>query len=388
MAGRPAGRPAVPRPATPAEHWQTFAAAVRADLRGFAWEGARPRRALTAGIATALAVLAALALDLDYPMWSGMSAFVVIQGSARATAVKSLLRIAGTFGGAILAVAFLAFAGGNDYLLVAALFAAVSYPLYRSYRSAYPYAWLLAAMTTGIVLMAALADPGVGLAYAAYRAAEIAVGAAVACLAAYLLLPAAGDPAIDLALVKQPSTPPEVAARTAVEAGCGILLVALAYAWFDLPGFSAAAVSMTRLADPNPELGRHRGFLRLVGCLLGAAAGLAAVAASIGTLVGMALVLFAAAAVFGYLFSGGPASAYAGMQAGLAFIIAFAPAPEPATTLDPAVDRLAGVVLALAVFWLVDAVLAPAATPPAAAAAAGTAAVASRGEDDGDGKRG
>lgn len=127
------------------------------------------------------------------------------------------------------------------------------------------------------------------------------------------------------------------------------------YDWFDLPGFSAAAVSMTRIADPNPELGDQRGFLRLVGCIVGGTVAVALVAASINSLTAMAVVLFAACAIFGYVFSGSPASAYAGMQAGFAFVIAFSPQDQPTTTFDPAIERLAGIVLAMVVFWLVDA---------------------------------
>ena len=48
----------------------------------------------------------------------------------------------------------------QDHLaLAAALFVSVTYALYRSFRSPYPYAWLLVGITLGVVLMSTIADP-------------------------------------------------------------------------------------------------------------------------------------------------------------------------------------------------------------------------------------
>ncbi len=350
-----------------AQLWRSFAQSVADDVRSFDWDSPRTLRAIVTGAATALAVIAAVACNLDYPMWSGLSAFTVTQATARATLLKGLLRTAGTLAAALVATFLLGYIAGNNILLLGALFIAVSYPLYRSFRSAYPYAWLLASITLGIILTAAMNDPTIGLHFAAYRAAEICLGTIVACWMSYLLLPAASDPEHDLALTAAHKVPKRVARRTAIEAGVGIVVVVTLYDWFDLPGFSAAAVSMTRISDPNPELGRQRGFLRLVGCAVGGTLALALVAAGIESLFAMAIVLLVACGIFGYFFYGSPASAYAGMQAGFAFVIAFAPQDQPTTTFDPAIERLAGIVLALIVFWLVDALIgAPTAERPTA----------------------
>ena len=339
------------------ELWRRFVGSLADDVRGFDWESPRARRGFVTGLATALAVVAAIACNLDYPMWSGVSAFTVIQATARATLLKGIFRTIGTVTGAAAAAVLLGYIAGNSILLLGTLFFAVSYPLYRSFRSAYPYAWLLGAITIGIVLMSAMDDPTIGLHFAAYRAAEICLGTIVACVASYLLLPAASDPERDLALASAPDTPEAVARRTAIEAGVGIILVVMLYDWFDIPGFSAAAVSIMRIVDPAPELGSQRGFLRLVGCTAGGTLAVVLIAASIDSLFAMALALFVACSIFGYVFSGPPAIAYAGMQAGFAFVIAFSPQDSPPTTFDPAIERLAGIVLAMIVFWLVDALL-------------------------------
>lgn len=179
------------------ELWRRFGRSLADDVRTFDWEGPRVRRGLVTGLATALAVLAAIACNLDYPMWSGISAFTVTQATVRATLLKGVLRTIGTVLGALAAAVLLGYIAGNNILLLGTLFAAVSYPLYRSFRSAYPYAWLLGGITIGIVLMAAMSDPTIGLHFAAYRAAEISVGTIVACLVSYLLLPAASVPERD-----------------------------------------------------------------------------------------------------------------------------------------------------------------------------------------------
>ena len=61
--------------------------------------------------------------------------------------------------------------------------------------------------------------------------------------------------------------------------------------------------------------------------------------------------------MFGYFASGSAASAYGGMQAGFAFLIAFVEGNGPALSLTPAIDRLAGIFLAVLVFWLLDALI-------------------------------
>lgn len=333
-------------------YWAEFRDSIRADIAQFSWEGPRVRRAVATGLASMLAVLAAIALDLDFPLWSGMTAFTVTQASAAATALKGLLRTVGTIAGALLGALFIGYVADSHTELVIALFISISYPLYRSYLSRYNYAWFLCSLTVGLVLMTTMADPDSGLRAAGYRAAEIVTGTLAAWFVSWLVLPETSEK--DLALIAPPSlSSRRAAALAAIEAGIGVLLVVILYDFFDLPGFSAAAVSMTRLADPDPTVGRRRGFLRL-GCIVGAAAGLAAVAISIDTLVGLSLVIFFVCAFFGYFASGSPASAYAGMQAGFAFLIAFVEGGGPALSLEPSIDRVAGVLLAAAVFWVVD----------------------------------
>lgn len=350
--------PTQPHPWAIGSHWNEFCASVADDIRGFSWEGPRTRRAIATGLACALSVIVAVALNLDYPLWSGMTAFTVTQASVKATTLKGLLRIAGTIAGALIGILLVGFIAASHAGLLVALFASISYGLYRSYLSRYFYAWLLGAITVGLVLLTTMAEPDAGLHAAGYRAAEIVTGVAVAWLVGELVLPESLDPEKDKALIAEPALHSRmVAAVAAIEAGMGIVIVTLLYDAFDLPGFSSAAVSMTRIADPDPRLGRRRGFLRLVGCTIGAVTGLACVWLSIDTLPGLLIALFAACAVFGYFASGSAASAYGGMQAGFAFLIAFVEGNGPALSLTPAIDRLAGIFLAVLVFWLLDALI-------------------------------
>lgn len=351
-----------------AGHWQPFAAAIANDIRTIGENDQRNRRAVATGLATALAVLAALQLNLEYPMWSGMTALTVTAATQRATVLKGVMRILGTAAGGLVAALLLGLVADSNGLLMLALLFTVTYALYRSFTSPYPYAWLLGGITVGLVLMQSMAAPDTGLHIAAYRVGEIVVGVVSALVAGLLLLPEASDPEHDRALAVAPQIDHRVAVRTAVEAGVGICTVVVLYALFDLPGFASAAVSLTRIVDPNPELGRHRGFLRLLGCAIGGGAGLAMVAASIDSLPIFLAVLCIVCTVCGYFFAGPPASAYAGMQAGFAFIIAYAPAGAPTDTLDPAIDRFAGILLAFGVFWLIDTLFAN--DLPRAAAAA------------------
>lgn len=359
-----------------ASRWTSFTAAIADDARSLGQDEARTRRAVATGIATALAIYVALLLNLDYPMWSGMTALTVTAATVRATLLKGAMRAVGTIGAAAVAIVLLGFIAGSEWTMLAALFVTVAYALYRSFTSVYPYAWLLGGITIGLILMDAMASPTSGLHIAAYRAAEILVGVISAFAVGILLLPPASDPAHDRALAVTPNVERSLAARTAIEAATGICVVVVAYALFNLPGFASAAVSLTRMVDPNPELGRHRGFLRVIGCGVGGGLGLAMVSLSIDQLAVYLLLIGFFCSIFGYVFAGRPASAYAGMQAGFAFIIAFAPTTAPTATLSPAIDRFAGIILAFVVFWAIDLLFA--AAPPAPAASPTDAAASPR----------
>lgn len=355
-------------------HWREFAASMQRDVTGFDPAGPRVRQAVACGAAVAFAVLGAILLDLDYPMWSGMSAFTCLQASAAATRLKGLLRILGTIAGGLAGALVIGLFAQDHWALLIALFAGVTFALYRSYLSRWMYAWLLGGITLGLVLMTTLADASAGLHAAAYRAAEIAVGVIAAWAAGALLLPQMIDAETDRKLMAAPKLGSwRRAALTALEGGTGIVIVVILYDLLDLPGFSSGAISITRIADPDPRVGRHRGFLRVIGCVIGGGAGLLTVSLSLDWLPTLLVWLFAWCTVFGYFGSGSPASGYAGMQAAFAFCLAVVPDGQPSTTLDPAIDRLAGIVLAMAVFWVIDFIFgtadedehAPPATEPA-----------------------
>lgn len=340
-----------------------FVAAVAADFHTLGQNPLRNRRALAIGAATALAVWGALLLNLDYPMWSGMSALTVTSATVQATLLKGILRIVGTIAGALLAAFLVGFVAGNNLLSMIALFTTVYFALYREYTSPYPYAWILFGVTCGLILMESMAVPASGLHVAAYRAAEILVGVISTFIVSAFLLPPESDPAHDRALAAAKLDNPALARRVALEAAVGLCIVVGLYAFLGLPGFTSAAVSLTRVVDPQPELGRQRALLRLLGCFIGGGTGLALVAASIQLLPAFLFVIFVFATIFGYMLSGSAAISYAGLQAGFAFVIAYAPSITPTTTLDPAIDRFAGILLAFVVFWVIDMVFAT--DPPA-----------------------
>jgi uncharacterized membrane protein YccC len=336
-------------------HWHEFADGIRRDVVGFDPAGPRVRQAVACGFAVALAILAAVVLELDYPMWSGMSAFTCLQGSVIATRLKGMLRILGTIAGALAGAFIIGFFAQDHLALLLALFVGVTFALYRSYLSRWMYAWLLGGITLGLLLMTTLADPSAGLHAGAYRAAEIAVGVLAAWAAAAWLLPETTDAATDRKLIADPKLGSRRrAALTAFEGGAGIITVVILYDLFDLPGFSSATISMTRIADPEPQVGRHRGFLRLIGCIIGGGAGLLTVGFSIDWLPMLLVWIFAWCTVFGYFGSGSPGSGYTGMQAAFAFCMAVLPDNRPTATLDPSIDRFAGIILAMLVFWMID----------------------------------
>ncbi|OXR49915.1 FUSC family protein [Pusillimonas sp. T2] len=100
----------------------------------------------------------------------------------------------------------------------------------------------------------------------------------------------------------------------------------------------------------------HKLTLRIVGCLIGAAMGIASILflipymTSIGELM---LLVFAGILVAGWVSSGSERIAYAGVQIGLAFLLTVLQGFGPDVEISVATDRVAGILLGNALLYLI-----------------------------------
>ena len=66
--------------------------------------GPRARQSTMTALSTALSVVIALALHMDYVWWAGISGFMSMQATRPGSIQRALLRIVGTIAGACLAI--------------------------------------------------------------------------------------------------------------------------------------------------------------------------------------------------------------------------------------------------------------------------------------------
>jgi len=64
--------------------------------------------------------------------------------------------------------------------------------------------------------------------------------------------------------------------------------------------------------------------------------------------------LFVPATAFAYFATGGPGAGYAGIQGGITFLLTVTEGTAPAQSLDAPIDRLAGIVVAIPLFWAIE----------------------------------
>jgi multidrug resistance protein MdtO len=143
--------------------------------------------------------------------------------------------------------------------------------------------------------------------------------------------------------------------RYALKTTAAAMFCYVLYSLLDWPGIHTCfitcyIVSLGTTAETVEKL-----TLRIAGCLIGAAAGIAAIVyvmpslTSIGTLLG---VVFLGALASAWVAAGSPRIAYAGFQIAFAFFLCVIQGPSPAFDLSIARDRVIGILLGNLVVYL------------------------------------
>ena len=345
--------------------------ALAAELRALEWSGRRGQEAAEAAASVTLALLAALALHSDEPWWAAISAFMVTRAAPRIAVTRGILRIAGSIMGAGAALVVLRLFVYQSLPFLFALFLLSCIGLFGFVCSRHAYAWLIGAVTAALILLMTFDQPQQAFAVAVDRVADVVIGTA-ASLVVCALMPAPADsgtapPPIafwrrDYGVLLRRWLPPNAPlVLHACRGGLAVMLMPALADWIAPITPVAMGVTVvivmgiptTAIFERDNRAIIERATHRLVGCLLGALAGLACLA-----LVGSDFLLWVALIAAGMwlcsqIQTGGAGVSYVGTQAMFAYLTTMVQGQGPPQTIAPGFERLVGVMGGLAVLYVV-----------------------------------
>lgn len=299
---------------------------------------ANTQLALTAAVATWLAILAAFALELEIPWWSGLSAWIVISADRHQVLVKGCLQVTGTVLAAV--IGYVIAVRIEGFILLQLLFIVffASLGIYMRHTSKAAFAWLLGTLMVLTLLVESIVNPTAIEIVAIYRCYELLTGTIVAALVAATVATwqerknTAGAPAS----VAPPLAPPQDERRIAhVSLFGGVATAVILIVWdaFDIPSVVPVLISALIVISPDIAGMRRTAVDRALGCLVGGGAGILVVSFGSESIWIWSLVLLAGLFLAGTVHLSGKPHAAVGTLAGVAFIIAMVGSGGPQTDL-------------------------------------------------------
>jgi uncharacterized membrane protein YccC len=356
--------------------------ALLTELRSFDWRGPRGLEAAEAAASVTLAVLAALALHADDPWWAGISAFVVSKAAFSEAVSRGIMRVAGSVVGAIAALVTLRLFVYQSLPFCLSLFVLSCIGMFGFVCSRFGYAWVVGTVTACLVMLMSLDQPAAAFNTAVNRVAEVAIGT-IASLIVCGLSPAPADagaaPAAGLV------EPPPLAfwrrdygARLArwlpgkeplllhaCRGGLTVMLMPALADWLapESPVTMGITVVMIMLIPTTAILQSdsrtiiQRAAHRLIGCLLGALAGLAALAFVGSDFLLWIILIPPGIWLCSQIQTGTSGASYIGTQAMFAYLMSMVQGQGPPETISPGFERLVGVMSGLSVLFVVTLIL-------------------------------
>jgi uncharacterized membrane protein YccC len=294
------------------------------------------------------ASLVALAMHLEEPYWAALSAMVIANVDHESLFTKGVLRVAGTFAGVLVGYHVGQLTESQPLSQAELVGLAAGAGIYGRVRSQFGYAWFYGCLTFIIIMLYAMVQPEQLYSFAHYRCYEIVIGVICATLASWALVTDT-DRGLHARMVAQAVTAtPEVALHQAAVAGLGALVIIATWSWFDMPQLPQVLISSLVILDIDPMATRHRGGQRILGCIIGGAAGLVVLAIDATSFLWWATTLFAGVFLFARTHLGKTADAYVGTQSAIAYMITLVGSGPP-QTISPPVERLVGIVIGVSI---------------------------------------
>jgi uncharacterized membrane protein YccC len=359
-----------------------IAGALLIELRSLDRRGPRGLEAAEAAASVTLAVLVALALHADDPWWAGISAFVVSKAAFSEAAARGIMRVAGSVLGAITALVVLRLFVYQSLPFCLSLFVLSCMGMFGFVCSRFGYAWVVGTVTACLVMLMSLDQPAAAFNTAVNRVAEVAIGTIASLIVCGLSPAAAGTGAAPAAGLVEP--PPlafwrrdygtklarwlpgkEPLLLHACRGGVTVMLMPALADWLapQSPVTMGITVVMIMLIPTTAILQSdsrtiiQRSAHRLIGCLLGALAGLACLA-FVGSDFLLWIVLIPPGIwLCSQIQTGTSGVSYIGTQAMFAYLMSMVQGQGPPDTISPGFERLVGVMGGLSVLFVVTLIL-------------------------------
>jgi uncharacterized membrane protein YccC len=356
--------------------------ALATELGSLDWRGPRGLESAEAAASVTLAVLVALALHSDEPWWAGISAFMVTKAAPSVAVARGIMRIAGSIVGALTGLVVLRLFVYQSLPFCLCLFVLSCIGLFGFVGSRNGYAWVVGTVTACLVMLMSLDQPQGAFNTAVNRVAEVTIGT-VASLVVCGLSPAPAD--TGAAPVASLVDPPPLAfwrRRYGVElarwlpgnrplllhacrGGLTVMLMPALADWLapvspvtmGLTVVMIMSIPTTAILEPNSPAIIQRAAHRLIGCLIGALAGLACLA-FIGSDFLLWIVLIPPGIwLCSQIQTGTSGVSYVGTQAMLAYLMSMVQGQGPPDSISPGFERLVGVMGGLSVLFVVTLIL-------------------------------
>jgi uncharacterized membrane protein YccC len=330
---------------------------LAAEAKAFLTPGPRMVDEIECVFSVALAIVLGHLIGAKNISWAAFSGYMVMRGHVSESLRRGILRIAGTAGGAAIAVASFPIVASNPFALSAAIILIGWCSLYAALTHRHAYAFLFIGLTFAMVVLEYPHSQSELFGFASTRILEVFAGTTACVLVSTVSTltlrqrwPGLIQPSAAIAGWHAD------AARHAAQGALAMALLPLINEIWPLPEPGQAAVAiMAVMLVPVSRLGSsgflpvsRRMALRVLGCACGAA--LAGVVLLIAQ--GSAIVLIAGSllgTMMGrHIENGASPIAYGGTQFTLAVLVALVPdsyiAPDPSA----GVARLAGTIIGIA----------------------------------------
>jgi uncharacterized membrane protein YccC len=313
---------------------------------------------LECGLSVVLAIVFAHVLGATNVSWAAYSGYMVMRGHVAESAVRGLLRVLGTCAGAALAVIVTPLVLDHlaGQILASALVGGTM--LYAALTAKRAYAWLFVGLTFQMILLDKVQHRDLAVtAFALTRIVEVLAGTSACVIVSALSTwtvrrrwPAPPRPA-----VPQFGWHPD-AARHAAQ-GAVALGVLPCLAMLGLPEMAQSSITiMAVMLVPVASVGRsglvpvsRRLMYRMLGCLIGGMLAALVLFTFHGNAAILMLCAFVGVIIGRHIENGGAAFAYSGTQFVLAILVALVPDSYAHPRIDPALERLAGILMGLVV---------------------------------------
>jgi uncharacterized membrane protein YccC len=287
-----------------------------------------------------------------------MTAWVIAHPNPGQIWQKGLHRVGGTIVGCILGYWLAAATAGRPVIQCLALFFAMAVGTYLRFRSDYEYAWMLGTVSVLLLISVSLDAPETLYQSAHYRAYEIICGVASATICPVLLRPLLrleNTRVPKLALSLNLHGDHAEILRLAVVGGVAVVAIAILWSLFNLPSLTQSLITSVLVLNRDLMASRTRAQFRIVGCLVGGAAGLICILFVGDSFAVWSIILLLGIAAFAKLHLSDHRWAYVGTQGGIAFIMAMVSSNGPPDSVVPVVNRLVGITVGMSVMILVAA---------------------------------